>query len=460
MRRPRAPPGAARPALSSAGWPSARNPLAMVGLAHRARAAVWSPPSRRCSPPTIPIAQNLDQPPAAAVGDRTGSAPTSSAATSSAASSTARASRWSSCCWWSITVGADRSADRRVAGYLGGWVDARADAHHRHLPRLPAPGPGARLRRGARARASRTPSSPSRSPPGRPMRALARAETLTIRNADFIAAVRLQGASAWRIVLRHVVPLCLPSLIVRTTLDMAGIILTAAGLGFLGLGAQPPMPEWGAMISTGRELHLRPVVGRDHPRHRHLRRQRSASTCWATACATCSTQMSERLTRRSLEVENLRVDFHDAAPARSTPCAGVSFTLGRERLGIVGESGSGKSMTGRAILDLIPPPGERHRRPPGLRRPRSARPCDAAMRRRLRGRRIVDGACRIRNSRSIPVDDRRPADRRGLSRAPQGEPRARRASARSPCSRRCRSATRSASTTSTRTRSRAAWASA
>ena len=53
--------------------------------------------------------------------------------------------------------------------------------------------------------------------------------------------------------LRHVVPMCLPSLIVRTTLDMAGIILTAAGLGFLGLGAQPPMPEWGAMISAGRE---------------------------------------------------------------------------------------------------------------------------------------------------------------------------------------------------------------
>ena len=47
-------------------------------------------------------------------------------------------------------------------------------------------------------------------------------------------------------------PLCISSLIVRVTLDMAGIILTAAGLGFLGLGAQPPQPEWGAMIATGR----------------------------------------------------------------------------------------------------------------------------------------------------------------------------------------------------------------
>ena len=48
-------------------------------------------------------------------------------------------------------------------------------------------------------------------------------------------------------------PLCLPSLIVRVTLDMAGIILTAAGLGFLGLGAQPPTPEWGADDLRGRE---------------------------------------------------------------------------------------------------------------------------------------------------------------------------------------------------------------
>jgi hypothetical protein len=48
----------------------------------------------------------------------------------------------------------------------------------------------------------------------------------------------------------------LPSVIVRVTLNMAGIILTAAGLGFLGLGAQPPWPEWGAMIATGREFML------------------------------------------------------------------------------------------------------------------------------------------------------------------------------------------------------------
>ncbi|HRK25164.1 MAG TPA: ABC transporter permease [Beijerinckiaceae bacterium] len=87
-----------------------------------------------------------------------------------------------------------------------------------------------------------------------PYARVARAETMVIRNADYIAAVRLQGASNARIVLKHVVPICIPSVIVRTTLDMAGIILTAAGLGFLGLGAQPPLPEWGAMIAAGREF--------------------------------------------------------------------------------------------------------------------------------------------------------------------------------------------------------------
>ncbi len=56
--------------------------------------------------------------------------------------------------------------------------------------------------------------------------------------------------------LRHIAPLCLPSVVVRVTLNMASVILTAAGLGFLGLGAQPPTPEWGAMVSTGRRFML------------------------------------------------------------------------------------------------------------------------------------------------------------------------------------------------------------
>lgn len=85
---------------------------------------------------------------------------------------------------------------------------------------------------------------------------LARAETLTLRSRDFIHVIRLQGGSRLRIILRHIIPLCLPSVIVRLTLSMSGIILTAAGLGFLGLGARPPAPEWGSMLSTGRRFML------------------------------------------------------------------------------------------------------------------------------------------------------------------------------------------------------------
>ena len=87
-----------------------------------------------------------------------------------------------------------------------------------------------------------------------PYARVARAETLTVRNSDYIAAVRLQGASHLRIITGHIVPMCLPSVIIRVTLDMAGVILIAAGLGFLGLGVQPPLPEWGQMISAGRKF--------------------------------------------------------------------------------------------------------------------------------------------------------------------------------------------------------------
>ncbi|MDD2868672.1 ABC transporter permease [Neomegalonema sp.] len=89
-----------------------------------------------------------------------------------------------------------------------------------------------------------------------PIARLARAETMTFRKADYIAAARLQGASPLRIILKSIIPMCLPSVVIRLTLNMATVILTAAGLGFLGLGAQPPEPEWGAMIATGRRYMI------------------------------------------------------------------------------------------------------------------------------------------------------------------------------------------------------------
>jgi peptide/nickel transport system permease protein len=83
---------------------------------------------------------------------------------------------------------------------------------------------------------------------------LARAETLNVKNNDYIQAMRVLGAGKVRIMAGHILPLTLSSIIVRMSLDMGIIILTAAGLGFLGLGAQPPMPEWGLMVSDGRQF--------------------------------------------------------------------------------------------------------------------------------------------------------------------------------------------------------------
>jgi len=142
-----------------------------------------------------------------------------------------------------------------VAGYMGGLVDTvlmRITDIFLAFPRLilalaliAALGPG--LENAVLAIALTTWS---------PYARIARAEALTIRNSEFIMAAQVQGASTPRILYYHVMPLCLSSVIVRLTLDMAGIILTAAGLGFLGLGAQPPTPEWGAMISNGRQFLL------------------------------------------------------------------------------------------------------------------------------------------------------------------------------------------------------------
>jgi peptide/nickel transport system permease protein len=89
-----------------------------------------------------------------------------------------------------------------------------------------------------------------------PIARLARAETLSLRHADYVVAAQLQGASSARILLRYIVPMLLSSVVVRLTMNMAAVILTAAGLGFLGLGAQPPLPEWGAMISSGRRYMI------------------------------------------------------------------------------------------------------------------------------------------------------------------------------------------------------------
>jgi peptide/nickel transport system permease protein len=81
-----------------------------------------------------------------------------------------------------------------------------------------------------------------------------RGSVLSLREQEFVHAARLIGAPIRRIILQHVLPNTLAPLIVAATLDVGFMITAAAGLSFLGLGAQPPMAEWGVMLSQGRQF--------------------------------------------------------------------------------------------------------------------------------------------------------------------------------------------------------------
>lgn len=82
---------------------------------------------------------------------------------------------------------------------------------------------------------------------------LVRGSVLAVKEQGYIAAAKALGIGDFRIIIRHILPNCLGPIIVQSTFQVATAILWAAGLGFLGLGAQPPDPEWGAMLSKGRE---------------------------------------------------------------------------------------------------------------------------------------------------------------------------------------------------------------
>ncbi|MEY8711695.1 peptide ABC transporter permease [Mangrovibacter phragmitis] len=140
-----------------------------------------------------------------------------------------------------------------VSGYYGGWLERvlmRITDIVMSMPRLILAfafvamlGPG--LVNGALALALTTWPAYARQ---------ARSEIQRLRNSDYLAAAEMMGVRGTRLLAGHILPLCLPSAIVRLALDLAGIILAAAGLGFLGLGARPPMAEWGAMIADGMQV--------------------------------------------------------------------------------------------------------------------------------------------------------------------------------------------------------------
>lgn len=82
---------------------------------------------------------------------------------------------------------------------------------------------------------------------------IVRASVLTVKEQEFVEAARSIGASDLRIIVRHILPNCLATIIVQATLGVAGAILSTSGLSFIGLGISPPTPEWGSMLSAGRQ---------------------------------------------------------------------------------------------------------------------------------------------------------------------------------------------------------------
>jgi len=80
-----------------------------------------------------------------------------------------------------------------------------------------------------------------------------RASVLTVKEQEYIEAARCIGAKNWQIIAKHIIPNAMAPIIVQATLGVASAILSAASLSFIGLGIQPPVPEWGAMLSAGRQ---------------------------------------------------------------------------------------------------------------------------------------------------------------------------------------------------------------
>jgi peptide/nickel transport system permease protein len=142
-----------------------------------------------------------------------------------------------------------------LAGYLGGWVDSLA---MRLIDMVMAfPGVLLAIAIVAAAGPSLNNAMLAVAVVGVPLYArLIRGHVLSLREREFVQAAEVIGASRLRLLVRHLLPNCLPLIIVAGTLDVGTKIIATASLSFLGLGSQPPQPDWGAMLATGRQFFL------------------------------------------------------------------------------------------------------------------------------------------------------------------------------------------------------------
>ena len=185
---------------------------------------------------------------------------------------------------------------------------------------------------------------------------IVRGLVLSAADAEYVQASRLFGASARSALFRVVLPNVIGPVIVLATLDLGNAILLLAGLSFLGLGAQPPTPEWGQMVDPHRVLPELVVE--------HVPRSRDLHGC---ARFQLSRRQPERFLRPALrraswtravsallEVEGLRVRLRTQS-GRVTVVDGVSYSVEPGSVfGIAGESGSGKTMSALALVGLLP----------------------------------------------------------------------------------------------------------
>ena len=196
-----------------------------------------------------------------------------------------------------------------------------------------------------------------------------RAEVLEIKERMFVQAAQVMGASSLRIVLRHILPMVIPTLVTIATLDFAFVMLAESALSFLGIGIQPPEITWGLMVAQGKQylanawwlafwpgLAIILTTLSLNLLSNWLRIALDPAQRWRLEIAT---REASDMARHLLEVRNLSVRFH-TAHGTVDAVRNVSWHVDRgETLAILGESGSGKSVSSSAIMNLIDcPPGE------------------------------------------------------------------------------------------------------
>ncbi len=209
---------------------------------------------------------------------------------------------------------------------------------------------------------------------------LARGVVLAEREEVYVRSARVIGASDKRILLRHIFPNIAPPLIVQVTLTVGAVLLSEAGLSFIGLGVQPPQASWGTMLNTAAAFMqlnwflsippgiaiiltvlsvnllgdvLRDSIGRGiATAEPHSPTVSAAPASSATPVTVEPSDRPERCDNEVLRVEGLEVVV--GSDPGVPIITDLSFAIARgETLGLVGESGSGKTMTGLAILGLM-----------------------------------------------------------------------------------------------------------